>query len=272
MVPINDFFDFQIIIRGSMGVNGAAMPAYRHVRNSRLSAYWKPWRVLFVNKIRIFIYGLVIIPHNKWLGSSSSPKKNNYITQPNQGGKKNPHSFVGSGSSKRPICGRAPVASVNRPSEAILPLKANSPSIQQAFPKTRKIDASIRKKYYTTQPEKNVEIHLYVYIYIHYIYMIYFWFFCVCVFFLLRKKCPKLSEYETLQGFKSMPPIPVFLLGPRKLLASRKSISGPKGGWEGVGSVGVSFKDVCIYIYTYIIRILMVHKDPYHGLSKWLEP
>ena len=37
--------------------------------------------------------------------------------------------------------------------------------------------------------------------------------------------------------------LPVFVES-RKLLASRKSISGPKGGREGVGSVGVSLEDV----------------------------
>ena len=50
--------DFQIIIRGRL--QRPPRPK-RHVRNSRLSAYWKPWRVLFVNKIRIFIYNYIMV-------------------------------------------------------------------------------------------------------------------------------------------------------------------------------------------------------------------
>ena len=107
---------------------------------------------------------------------------------------------------------------MNRPSESILPLKANSSSIQQEFPKTRKIDASIRKKYTTPTRER----------------LIYdlFLVFCVLFLLLLRKFFQNFLSMKPFRALKACH-LPVFVGVPET--PGLRKIDQRSKGWTGRG-------------------------------------
>ena len=91
---------------------------------------------------------------------------------------------------------------MNRPTVGIDPA-VPKPTVHRSnrnFPKHGKMMLPCeKKKYYTTPTREKLLYDM-------------FWFF-VCVFFVAEAVFPKLSDYETLQGIKGMPPT-CFCWGP----------------------------------------------------------